>query len=127
MLERWGTRFAASLAGIAAGLLLSSILLDRFSIGLVSLVWATLIFWVVHMVTQLIALRTLVRQPSVALAGLLALGSTIVSLILVNLIVEGIRIKGIETYVMAALIIWLTTALGDTLAIRRLRARRLAE
>ena len=66
----------------------------------------------------------LVREPSIALAGLLALASTIVSLILVNVIVSGLTIKGIQTYVAATLIIWLTTSLADMAGRRMIRARR---
>jgi hypothetical protein len=124
MLRRWGIRLAASLIGIAAGLLLSSGVLSRFSIDATALVEATIIFWVVHLVVQVLALRVLVRQPSVALAGLLALAATIVSLIVVNAVVSGLSINGIQTYVLATLIIWLTTALGDTIGRRVIRDRR---
>jgi hypothetical protein len=42
-------------------------------------------------VVNFVALRILLRQPSVAMAGLLALASTIVSLIIVNIAVSGLR------------------------------------
>ena len=70
------------------------------------------------------ALRVLIRQPSVALAGLLAIASTIVSLIIVSLIVPGLSLHGMTTYVYATLLIWLTTALGDMVGRRMLRDRR---
>ena len=76
--------------GIAAGLLLSAAVVSAFSIRAGALVEATLIFWVVHLVVQVMALRVLVRQPSIALAGLLALVATIVSLIIVDLVVSGL-------------------------------------
>ncbi len=66
----------------------------------------------------------LVRQPSVALAGLLALAATIVSLIIVNVIVSGLYISGASTYVLATLIVWLTTATSDTIGRRMIRDRR---
>jgi hypothetical protein len=66
----------------------------------------------------------LVREPSIALAGLLALGSTIISLIIVNAIVSGLTIHGIQTYVWATLIIWATTAVSDTIGRRMVRERR---
>jgi hypothetical protein len=123
MLRRLGIRFIASLIGIAVGLLLSSALLSKFSVDATAVVEATLIFWVVHLGIQVLALRVLVRQPSVALAGLLALGSTIVALIIVNAIVSGLYIHGIQTYVLATLIIWLTTAVSDTIGSRMTRDR----
>jgi hypothetical protein len=122
-MRRLGIRFVASLIGIAVGLLLSSAVLSKFSIDPTGVVEATLLFWIVHLGIQVLALRVLVRQPSVALAGLLALGATIVSLIIVNAIVSGLYIHGIQTYVLATLIIWLTTAIGDTAGSRMARDR----
>lgn len=124
MLTRWGIRLGSSLIGIAAGLLISSAALTRFSIDVTALLEATLIFWLVHFVVQVLALRALVRQPSIALAGLLALASTIVSLVIVDVIVSGLTIHGAQTYVLATLIIWITTATSSTIGAREIRARR---
>jgi hypothetical protein len=83
------------------------------------------IFWLVHLAVQFMALRVLIRQPSVALAGLLAIASTIVSLVVVNLLISGLHIRGATTYLFATLIIWVTTALADTMGQRMIRERRL--
>ncbi len=124
MLTRWGIRLASSLVGIAVGLLLSAAVVSGFSISATALVEATLIFWLVHIAVQFMALRVLIRQPSVALAGLLALLATIISLLIVNAIVSGLTIHGAKTYVPATLIIWLTTAAADTVGARMIRDRR---
>ena len=124
MLARWGIRLLTSLAGIAVGIVVSATLLDDFSIDAGALVVATVLFWIVHLIVQFLALRVLVRQPSVALAGLLALASTIVALIVVNIIVSGMSIHGVPTYVVATLIIWLATVGGDVVGHRMIRARR---
>lgn len=70
------------------------------------------------------ALKVLVRQPSIALAGLLAIASTIVALIIVNAVVSGLHIRGLNTYVYATLIIWVTTSIGDIAARQMIRKRR---
>jgi len=119
-----GIRFGYSLVGIAAGLLLATAVVSEFSISFTALIEATLIFWLVHLVVQVIALRILVRQPSIALAGLLALVATIISLVIVNAIVSGLSIHGAKTYVPAALIIWVTTAIADTVGVRTNKDRR---
>jgi hypothetical protein len=124
MLARIGIRAGTSLAGIAAGLLLSTAVLDKFSLNATAVIEATIIFWVVHVAVAFVALKVLVREPSLALAGLLALGSTIVSLIIVNAIVSGLYISGLQTYVLATAIVWLTTATSDTIGRRMIRARR---
>jgi hypothetical protein len=128
VLARWGIRLVTSLAGIVIGLVLSDLLLSDFSATASSLVWATLLFWAVHFIVLLIAVRAFVREgsPSIALAGLLALASTIISLLIVNLVVSGMSIKGVGTYVFATLIVWLTTAIADVVGSRMIRARRRA-
>ncbi len=124
MLSRWGIRLASSLIGIAAGLALSAAIVSKVSINAGALVAATLIFWAVHFFVQVIALRILIRQPSIALAGLLALISTIVALIIVTAIVGGLSIHGPKAYIPAALIIWITTALADTIANHKIKEQR---
>jgi hypothetical protein len=124
MLVRLGIRFVASLVGIVAGLLISAAVLSEFSISASAVVESALLFWAIHMLVQVIALRVLVREPSVALAGLLALASTIISLAIVNAIVSGLSIHRAYTYVLATIIIWITTSLGDMIGRRIIRGRR---
>jgi len=125
VLARWGIRIGMGLAGVALGILVSDAVLQGLSLTVTALVETTVIFWLIHIGVQFMALRVLIRQPSVALAGLLAIASTIVSLIIVNLIVSGLHISGITTYFWATLIIWVTTALSDTMGQRMIRDRRL--
>jgi len=126
MLARLGIRLLASLAGILIGIVLSVGLLGGFTATTRAIVVSTLLFWVVHVVVNFIALRILIRQPSVATAGLRALASTIVALIIVNLVVSGLTIHGASTYVLATLIIWIATAVSDMVGRRKIRARRRA-
>ena len=102
MLGRWAIRLAASLIGIAAGLILSVALLSDFSGSTTAIVQATILFWIVHIIVNFFAVKVLIRQPSVAMAGLLALASTII-----------------------ALIIWITTAVADVIGGRMIRDRRI--
>ena len=124
MLARWGIRLAASLIGIALGIIVSAAVLSGFSTTTTGVVEATIVFWIVHLIVNFLALRVLIRQPSVALAGLLALASTIIALIIVNVIVSDITIQGTRTYIGATLIIWIATALADMIGGRKIRDRR---
>jgi hypothetical protein len=124
VLVRWGIRLAASLVGIAVGIILSAALLTDFNVTTTGVVVATVLFWIVHLVINFIALRILIRQPSVSMAGLLALASTIVALFIVNIVVDDVSIHGATTYLLATLIIWLCTALGDVIGTSLVRARR---
>jgi hypothetical protein len=125
VLARWGIRIGMGLAGVALGILASDAVLQGLSLTATALVETTVVFWLVHIAVQFMALRVLIRQPSVALAGLLAIASTIISLVVVNLIVSGLHISGITTYFWATLIIWVTTALSDTMGQRMIRDRRM--
>jgi hypothetical protein len=126
VLHRWGIRIVFSLIGIAVGIIVSAAVLSDFSATTGAIVEATLVFWIVHLVIDFVALRVLIRNPSVATAGLLALASTIVSLVIVNLIVPGLKISGATDYVLATLIIWITTAVADIAGGRRIRESRRA-
>ena len=124
MLARMGIRVVASLVGILIGLIVSLALLSGFSATTKAIVVSTLLFWVVYLVVNFIALRILIRQPSVAMAGLLALASTIVSLIIINIAVSGLEIHGASNYVIATVIIWIASALADAVGRRKIRDRR---
>ena len=125
MFARWGIRIAMGLIGVAAGVLVSSAVLADMSISTTAFVETTVIFWLIHIGVQFLALRVLIRQPSVALAGLLAVASTIVSLVIVVLIVPGLYIHGASTYLFATLIIWVTTAIADMIGTWKIRDRRM--
>ena len=124
MFRRWAIRIGMALAGIAVGVVLSSIFLVGFHVDATAIIVTILVFWIIHLIVSVIAIRVLVQQPSVALAGLLAIGSTVVSLIIVNLIVSGLHISGLSTYLFATLIIWGSIAISDVMARRMIRDQR---
>src|SRR4051794_2459710 len=101
MIARLGIRIASSLIGIVIGIVLSAAIFDGFSTSSTGIVEATIVFWIVFLIVNFLALRVLIRQPSVGLAGLLALVSTIVSLVIVNLLVSDISIHGASAYLGA--------------------------
>jgi len=122
--RRLGIRIVASLVGIAVGIILSAALLSGFSAGGGAIIAATIVFWIVHLIVDFVALRMLIRGPSIALAGLLALASTVISLVIVNLLVSGVHISGAGTYLGATLIIWITTTVSMMAGRRSIRERR---
>jgi hypothetical protein len=122
--RRLGIRLLAGLVGVAAGLLVCGAALEDLSISAAGLLEATLVFWVAHIVVQFLALKVLVRQPSIALAGLLALASTVIALLIAVAVVPGLAVHGAQTYVWATLIIWATTATADVFARRTVRDER---
>ena len=123
MFRRMGIRMLASLAGIAAGIVLSDALLGGFSAGAGAVLAATVVFWVVHLIVSFLAVRVLVRNASIAVAGMLALASTVISLAVVNVIVSGLKISGAATYLEATVIIWITTTISIVVGGRQIRQR----
>jgi hypothetical protein len=113
------------LVGAAVGLVVSAGVLSGLSLSVTALIETTVVFWLVHLAVQFLAVKVLIRQPSVPLAGLLAIASTVVSLVIVAAVVSGLRIHGASTYLFATLIIWTTTALADLVGQRMIRERRL--
>ena len=124
MVARLGIRFGFSLVGILIGIVASVALLSGFSATTQAIIVSTLLFWAVNLVVNFVALRVLFRQPAVATAGLLALASTIVSLIIVNVVVSGLKIHGVGTYLATTVIIWIATTLADMIGRRIIRQRR---
>jgi len=124
VLARFGIRIAAALAGILVGIVLAVALLSGVDAGATAIVEATIVFWVVHIVVSFFALRVFVRDPSVSLALLLALASTIISLIVVNLVISDFSVDGAANYLVAAIIIWICTAIADVIGGRIIRERR---
>lgn len=117
-------RVFSSLIGIAVGLIVSAAVLSKFSVTLTALVVATAVFWVVHIVAELLALRVFFRNPSFVMLLVVSLGATIISLIIVELFVSGLSIRGAVTYVEAAVIIWACTSISLAAGRHRLRERR---
>lgn len=124
MFARLGIRLVASLAGVAVGILLADVLLTGFSASVGAIIETTIVFWVVNLAVSFLALKVLVRNPSVPVAGLLALASTILSLIIVNILVSGLSLSGTTTYVFATLIIWITSAISVMVGGRKAREQR---
>jgi CDP-diglyceride synthetase len=122
--KRLGIRLAASLAGVAIGILVADALLTDFSASVTAIIETTIVFWLVNLAVSFLAIKVLVRNPSVAVAGLLALTATILSLIIVNILVSGLHIHGTTTYVFATLIIWITSAIATMVGGRKAREQR---
>jgi hypothetical protein len=118
--RRIGIRIVASLVGVAAGIVLAVALLSGVSATASAIVEATLVFWVVDLIVDFLALRVLIRNPGIAMAGILALASTVVSLVIVNLIVSDFHIKGASDYLVTTIIIWITTTIAHVAGRRRI-------
>ncbi len=98
----------------AIGLIIASVLIDGFSIDSVAFVIAVLIFTGTStLLGPFIALQAKRNAPY--LLGGIALVTTLVSLIITNLVSEGISISGLSSWVAATFVVWLFGVLASVI------------
>ena len=111
------TRLVLALAGNAIGLWLAALLLDDMEIDGAAFVVAVLIFSVLFAVLEPLIQKQALKNAE-ALQGSSALITTLVALILTNLISDGLSISGLGTWILATVIVWLGTIIAGVLLAR---------
>ncbi len=102
------------LAGNALGLIIAAAILEDMTLDGVAFVIAVLIFTVVEMIAQPL-LRKMAMKNVEALQGGVALVSTYVGLLITDIASDGLEIKGLTTWVLATLIVWLGAVLAGVI------------
>lgn len=96
----------------AVGLFIASVVLSGFEINGIAFVTAVLIFTVAEVVAgPLITKIAMQNIPS--LLGGIALVTTLVGLIITDIFSDGLTIKGLDTWILATLIVWLCSLLAS--------------
>lgn len=96
------------------GLVIASVLLDGFSIDGPAFIMAVLIFTVTEVVAgPLITKIALTNVPS--LIGGIALVTTFIGLLITDIFSGGLSITGINTWILASLIVWLCALIAGLL------------
>ena len=90
----------------AAGLLLATLLLPGFKIGITAFIFATLLFSGVEIVLKPLILK-LSKKSLPALEGGIALVTTFVGLFITSILLSGMEIGGISNWLAATLLVWL--------------------
>lgn len=108
------TRAVLLLVANAIGLFVASVALDKLTIGWRTFVIAVVIFTVVEVVAQPLIERV-VRSKAEAFAGGAVLLSTLVGLVVTNLISDGIAIEGLGTWILATVIVWVVAVLAGVI------------
>lgn len=99
-------RTVIAVAANAVGLIVAAAVLDGFSLNFASFVVAVVIFTIVFAVLQPFLAVQLRRLGNGAI-GATALIATLVSLVITDLLSDGLSISGLGTWVAAAVIVWL--------------------
>lgn len=107
-------RIILNILSNAFGLIVASILVDGFSIDNISFVTAILIFSLsTAILGPLIAKIALTSAPF--LMGGIALVTTLVGLVITNILSDGLSITGLSAWVISTLIVWIFSVIGNVL------------
>jgi putative membrane protein len=104
-------RTAVAVAANAVGLLVAAAVLDGVHLNGTGFLVAVVIFTIVFALLQPFLLVQMRRSRAAALGGV-ALLSTLVSLIVTDLLSDGLEINGVGTWIAATVIVWLAALLA---------------
>ena len=98
----------------AVGLLVASALLDGFDINGAGFITAVLVFTVATVVLGPLVVKIALTSAAFLVGGI-ALVTTLIGLIITDLFTDGLTINGLDTWILATLIIWLCTVLASVI------------
>ncbi len=108
---RFLVRAAIFLVSTAIGLLVAKLVLDDMSIDATAFLVVVVIVAVLQAVIAPFITKTTARNAP-ALLGAAGLISTFIALVIANVVVEGLTITGLTTWILATLIVWLVTMIA---------------
>jgi len=105
-------RLILNLLANAVGLVAASLLLDGFNIDTLSIVVVTVVFSLVTLFAGPLMLKIAIKNIP-AMTGGIALVTTFVGLLITDVLLDGLSISGVSTWVLASLIVWLFSLIGS--------------
>jgi len=111
---RFLVRTLIALVANAVGLIVAAIVLDDVHLNAASFVVAVVIFTAVFVLLQPF-LAVNLRRMGPGMLGVVSLLATLVSLIVTDLLTDGLSIRGVLTWILAALIVWLVALVATLL------------
>jgi uncharacterized membrane protein YvlD (DUF360 family) len=111
---RFLVRTLIALVANAIGLIVAAIVLDDVELDATSFVVAVVIFTAVFVLLQPF-LAVNLRRMGPGMLGAVSLVATLVSLIVTDLLTDGLSISGVLTWILAALIVWLVALVATLL------------
>jgi uncharacterized membrane protein YvlD (DUF360 family) len=104
-------RLVIALVANAVGLIVAAVALDGMSLNATGFVVAVFVFTVVFALLQPFLFSVFRRGPGPVLGGV-ALIATLASLIVTELLTDGLSIRGVGTWIAATVIVWLGSVLA---------------
>lgn len=111
---RFLVRVIVFVLSAALGLLVASLVLDGFDLTWRGYVLTVLVFAVLQSVLAPF-IGTMAQRYAPAFVGGVGLVSTFVALLVTSLVRDALTIRGVTTWVVATLVVWLVTALATVL------------
>lgn len=108
---RFLIRTVIFLLSAALGLLVASWILDDFTVSTTGFVVVAVVFAIAQSVLAPFIAKMTARYAPAFLGGV-GLVSTYVALLIATIVGDGLQITGVQTWILATLIVWLTTALA---------------
>ncbi len=111
---RWLIGAVLGIIANAIGLFVASLILDGFSIDFTSFIISVIIFSVASGILGPFISKVAFTKASFLMSGI-GLVNTLVALIITSLVSQGISIDGIETWLLATVIVWFFSMIGNVL------------
>ena len=99
------------LVSAALGLLVASWILDDFTVTTTGFALTVVVFAIAQSVLAPFIAKMTNRYAPAFLGGI-GLVSTYVALLIASIVGDGLQIDGVQTWILATLIVWLVTALA---------------
>lgn len=116
---------AVNLLTSALGLLIAAWLIPGVTVSVGGFLTAVAIFALAQAILGPLVI-SLARKYASALLGGIGLVSTLLALFIAQLLPGGLRIIGVQAWVLAPLIVWIVTALGGWLLVSVVLKKRLS-
>ena len=100
-----------TLIGNALGLIVASWVLSGFHVTVQGFIWTVIFFTIAQLILSPFVLSMSIRYLP-ALRGGIALVTTLLVLFITTLFTSGVEIQDLTAWILAPLIIWLTTVLA---------------
>jgi uncharacterized membrane protein YvlD (DUF360 family) len=110
-------RVAVALLGAAIGFVVAAVVLDDMKLSGAAFLIAVVIFVVLTAVLHPLIEKIGDERASIISAGS-SLITTLLALLLTDLLSDGLSIDGVVTWILAALIVWPCTALASWILLR---------
>lgn len=108
---RFMLRVAVFLGSSAIGLLAAALLIPGVSVSISGFIAAVVVFTVAQTILSPFVFKVARRHASAFLGGI-GLLSTLIALILASVFTNGLTIRGLGSWILAMVVVWLVTALA---------------